>query len=402
LASSRAPLPGFTPTSRWLHQWIYYLAAGFMFAAAVSRAVLIFQDEPLLGRVIFLLAAWLLAFLADTLLSRRLPQITITCLVIEAMLILYLVLISEQDFFAFLFPLLHMQAMLKYQARSVAILIAITGLLSFLALFGQVGGLQALALALIYSAFGALMAAYIWSTRQAQVVRVQQQALVEDLQQANQRLEFHSHQQERLAAGRERQRLARELHDSVTQTIFSMTLTTQSALLLLEADPPKVAAQLDRLDQLSQSAMAEMQVLISRLALDHVNAEGFVSALRRHLDERLALDNLSVTLEVEGSQQLDPRAEAALFRIAQEALNNIIKHAQVSQASVRLHLSDPCWMEVEDLGVGFNPKQDPHESAFGMAGMRERAAGIGWNLSVDSAIGKGTRIRVEKQPQESE
>ncbi len=313
-------------------------------------------------------------------------------------MILVLLLGTRQDFFAFLFPILHMQAMRRSSPRVVGGLIALTAVLTYLSLVGAVGALQALALGLIYSALGALMSAYIWSTRRAMIVAEQQQALVGELQEANARLEFHARQQEQLAVVRERQRLGRELHDSVTQTIFSMTLTTQSALLLLERDLGKVAAQLDRLDQLAQSAMAEMQVLISRLAPQGVTAGGFVSALQRHLEERRSLDNLTVALEVEGNQRLDPLEEAGLFRIAQEALNNIVKHAGVSQAIVRLNLAEPPWMEVEDRGTGFDPQQVPGHGRMGMAGMGERAAEIGWTLRVESAPGAGTRIRVEKSP----
>ena len=115
-----------------------------------------------------------------------------------------------------------------------------------------------------------------------------------ELQKTNRQLQSYSQHVQRLAAGRERQRLARELHDSVTQTIFSMTLTTQSALLLLERDRNQVAAQLDRLNLLARNALIEMQSLISRLAPEE--AGGFVPALRKHLAERRLLEALSVDL----------------------------------------------------------------------------------------------------------
>jgi signal transduction histidine kinase len=175
-----------------------------------------------------------------------------------------------------------------------------------------------------------------------------------------------------------------------------MNLTTQSALLLLERDRPQVAAQLERLDQLAQSALAEMQVLISKLAPEARAAGGFLAALQKHLSDRLRLEALSVSLEVQGSQPLEVVEEAGLFRIAQEALNNIVKHAGTSQAVLRLHLADPFWMEIEDRGAGFDLQQVQGIRRVGLSSMRERAAGIGWNLRVDSAPGAGTRVRVEK------
>ncbi len=385
---------GLIPTNTWLRRWIYYLAAGFMFVATALRAGLIFQTT--LGRVLLIFGAWLLLFIGNSYVSRKLPWSTAIFLSLEAGLTLYSLLVSRHDFFAFLFAIIGMQAMQRYSPRVVGVLIGLAGVLTFLILRGPIGVLQALALSLSYTALGAFMAAYIWSTRQAEAAQEQQQSLVGELQEANRQLEVHARQQEQLAAVHERQRLARELHDSVTQTIFSMTLTTQSALLLLERDRAQVPAQLDRLDQLAQSALAEMQVLITHLAPQVLTGGSFVNALQRHLDERQRLDALSVELKIEGNQPLELAEEAGLFRIAQEALNNIVKHAGVSQAVVRLHFSEPTWMEIEDGGAGFNLQFSTGGGRMGLAGMRERAAEIGWTLKVDASPGEGTRIRVEK------
>jgi signal transduction histidine kinase len=394
---SAVPFPSADPNRTWLHRWIYYLTAGLLFSAAALRTYFIFKDTPYLGKALLLLAAWLLLFLGNIILSRRLAWSTILFLVLEASLILYLLVASGQDFFAILFAILGMQAMQRYSPQVVTILISICAVLTFLALVGRIGLLQALALTLIYSAVGAFMAAYIWSARRAGMAQEQEQKLVEQLRAANEQLEFHARQQEQLAAGRERQRLARELHDSVTQTIFSMTLTTQSALLLLERDPAQVTGQLDRLDQLAQSAMSEMQELISRLAPQTVSGGGLACALQSHIDERLRMNNLEVSLEVNGNGTLAPAEEAGLFRIAQEALNNVVKHAGIRQAVIRLQLDETPWMEIVDEGTGFDRQQVEGGGRMGLAGMSERAAEIGWQIGVESAPGAGTRIRVEKK-----
>ncbi len=401
LLASTNPLRQIGLKIPWLHRWIYYLAAGFMFAAAALRALIIYQDKPLLNQTLLALVVWLLLFSGSTFLSRRLPWSVPVFIVAQAGLIIFLIVTTEQDFFAFLFSLLDMQAMQRYSPRIVGGLIGLFAVVTFVVLIGPIGALQALALALIYAALGALLAAYIWSTRCAEVIREQQQALLGELQEANLQLEFHARQQEQLAAGRERQRLARELHDSVTQTIFSMTLTTQSALILMERERGLVTGQLDRLDQLTQSAMGEMQTLISRLAPETEIKGGFVSALQQHLDERRRLENLAVSLELDGVQPLDPVEEAGLFRIVQEALNNVIKHAQVQQATVRIHFSEPFWMEIEDHGAGFDPQRVQGDGRMGLMGMAERTAEIGWTLQVKSSPGSGTRIRVEKNREEN-
>lgn len=394
--TSNISLPHKGLNSTWLHRRIYYLAAGFMFAAAALRAFIIFKDGPLLDQTMLSLAAWLFLFLANMWLANRLPWISIVIFVLETSLILFLLQTTEQDFFAFLFAILSMQVMQKYSPWIMGVLIGLSAILTYLVLVGSIDALQALAMALIYAALGAFLAAYIWSTRRAAIIREQQQLLVDELQEANLRLEFHSHRQEQLAAGSERQRLARELHDSVTQTLFSMTLTTQSALLLLERDRDQVTAQLDRLDQLAQSAMSEIQLVITRMAPQAVTDGGFVAALKRHLEDRQRLDNLDVTLELEGDQPLNPAEQTGLFRISQEALNNVVKHARTSQATIRLHLTEPFWMEVEDRGDGFNTQQIRGGDHMGMAGMSDRAAEIDWVLRVKSSPRQGTCIRAEK------
>lgn len=306
-------------------------------------------------------------------------------------------LTSKQDFFACLFAILGMQAMQRYSPQTVSVLVGFSAVLTFGALYERIGFLQALALALVYTTLGAFMTAYIWSTRQAGIAQEQEQKLMQDLQHANERLEFHARRQEQLAAGRERQRLARELHDSVTQTIFSMTLTAQSALLLLKLDPSQVASQLDKLDQLAQSTMSEMQELILSLAPHAISGGDLVNALQHHLEECRRRHNLEVALEVDGNAPLHPSEETGLFRIAQEALNNIVKHANVTRATVRMHLSEPAWMEVEDRGVGFDPRQMLGSGRLGLVGMRERADEIGWCLQVASEPGAGTCVRVERR-----
>jgi signal transduction histidine kinase len=176
-----------------------------------------------------------------------------------------------------------------------------------------------------------------------------------------------------------------------------MTLTTQSALLLLERDLNRVGAQLERLNQLAQGALVEMHTLISELRPEQIVGGGLVAALRQHLNSRQFPDGLSVALEVEGDLVLPFIEEQGLFRIMQEALNNIVKHARASQASLRLHMAEPYWIEIGDDGQGFDSQQAQGAGRVGLASMRERAAEIGWILHIQSTPGEGTHIRVEKK-----
>jgi len=388
-------------SASWSYQWIFYLTAGFLFGAVVLRSLLTYRDSPVLGQLLGLLAVWLVLLIAsETVISRKWPRYFQLYLIPQIILICVLLFqpdLPEYDYFAILYAILGMQVMQRSSRRVGAIWLGLFFLLTALPL-GMIEGLfQGLTLALVYTAVNVFVGFYTLATQRAQQARAQTQALTQEVQEANAQLQAYSTQLEQLAVTRERHRLARELHDSVTQTIFSMTLTTQSALLLLDRDPNQTRAQLDRLSQLSQSALAEMRVLISELRPEKVAEGGLVAALRRHLADHRVSESLAVTLEVEGDQLLSSAEEQGLFRIAQEALNNIVKHAQASQAHIRLHLVEPSWwMEIEDQGQGFDLERARDSGHVGLSSMGERAAEIGWNLRIVTTPGAGTCVRVEK------
>ncbi len=380
-----------------LHSWVYYSTLALMFAAAALRAVLLFQTSPLFDQILILLAAFLLGCIGSMLLGGRWPLVAVLLIALEIAATLSLALASGADFFIFLFAIPCMQIMQRFSTRETAFVLVLTTVLTLVALMPSSGALFAAGMAVVFFAGTVLLVAYIRATRRASRIEAEQHALVADLQQANERLENYSRQLQDLAAGRERQRLARELHDSVTQTIFSMTLTTQSALLLLDRDRQQLAEQLERLNELTESTLAELQTLISRLAPEEVGGGRFVSDLKEHLEERRRLENLSVSFEVQGNEALGPEEEAGLFRIAQEALNNVVKHSQASEAVLQLHLLQPLWMVIEDHGIGFDTRAAQGKGTVGLESMRERAEEIGWCLEVQSSPGSGTRVRVEKE-----
>jgi signal transduction histidine kinase len=142
--------------------------------------------------------------------------------------------------------------------------------------------------------------------------------------------------------------------------------------------------------------MAEMQELIDKLKPEPAGGEGLGADLKRLAADPRYRGHLDVTVSVEGSGDLQPAEQSALLRIAQEALNNILKHARTNQATIRLGLGGDPWMEIEDRGQGFNPMQAQGMNRLGLTGMNERAAEIGWAFQIESSTGAGTRIRVEK------
>ena len=388
-----------------IYQGVVYLAAGLIYAAVLLRSFLLYRDTLVLWQVIGLLLLFLVLFLFELVVVRRGSSwfhIYLVLQTILASLLIYGPEFNEYDYFSLLLAILGMQMMQRVSTKAV-----LPWILIFLALIGYQfirinGPLEGLTRILLFGSIIIFLASYSFATRCAREATSHSLSLMQQLQAANQQLEQVADTQKKLGVVRERQRLARELHDSVTQTIFSMTLTTQSALLLLDKDSRRVGSQLERLNQLAQGAMAEMHTLISELRPEEMASGGLETALRQHIAGLHLPDGLSVTLDVEGGQDLPVPEAQGLFRIAQEALNNVSKHAKASHAGVQLHLGKPFWIEVKDDGQGFDPQHGLAGGHMGLAGMHERAEEIGWTLIIQSAPGEGTRVRVEKKYPEEE
>ncbi len=200
-----------------------------------------------------------------------------------------------------------------------------------------------------------------------------------------------------LAVVEERNRLARDLHDSVTQSLFSINLTVEATRLLLHRDTAAAEQQLLHLGERTREALAEMRNLIYSLRPAELEEQGLPVALKRW-GERVRHDHLlpvDVLVEGGGLLRLSETQERELFRIAQEALNNVVKHAGATRATVRLRASPAAIMLlVEDDGAGFDAVAPPRADAFGTRGMRERVALLGGEIAFDSRPGHGTRVLV--------
>jgi PAS domain S-box-containing protein len=206
--------------------------------------------------------------------------------------------------------------------------------------------------------------------------------------------------QARLAA-EERNRLARELHDSVSQALFSMTLQTRAAQLALERgglDPSgPLGSRLTRLRELTEGAHAEMRALIFELRPEAIREEGLIGAIRKHAGGIAARDDLPIEVEAPADHiKLPADVEEEMYRLAQEALGNVAKHAEASRAWVRLRATtaEPkeLIVEIEDDGIGFDPAV-PRPGHLGLDNMAQRAAKLGGTLDISSFPRKGTVIR---------
>jgi signal transduction histidine kinase len=393
-------------------RWLPPLTAASIFGAALLRTLLIFREPDVLTMVLSVLGVWLILLVSEPAISRKWPFhkyggfFSIYLIIQTSLICVLLVILERADFLAILFAILSMQVMQRFSPRVGWVWIGLFAPLMALSLTFAYIVSEALALTLIYTGLDIFLAFYSLAAQRAQTARAQNQKMAAELETTNHQLQAYSQQLEQLATAHERLHLARELHDSVTQTIFSMNLTTQSALVLLERDPGRVAGQLDHLNQLAQSALSEMRVLIAELRPEPVAEGGLAAALRQHLFSRSLPEGLSVSLDVEGDQSLKPAEEQGLFRIVQEAVNNVMKHSGASQAVIRLHQTEPFWIEVEDNGQGFDLKSAQTGSRpggqVGLSGMQERAAEIGWDLRVITSPGTGTRIQVRKSTGEKQ
>lgn len=203
-------------------------------------------------------------------------------------------------------------------------------------------------------------------------------------------------QAEKTAAFAERNRLARELHDSVTQSVYSVTLYAEAAARLLQGGKIEDAAEhLRELGTTAREALREMRLLIFELSPPALETGSLADALRTRLDAVEARGGVSVNFRVEGAERLSPLARQELYQIAQEALNNALKHSRAQSVRVLLRFGDrETGLEISDDGVGFDLEQAQKCGGLGLRGMRERVQRIGGILRLDSAPGGGTRISV--------
>ena len=194
----------------------------------------------------------------------------------------------------------------------------------------------------------------------------------------------------------ERQRLARELHDSVTQALYGVSLQAEAATRALTAgDTSPVAASLTEIRETTHEALGEMRLLLFELRPPLLEERGLYGALQSRLGAVESRAGLVTELQGEGAERLAPELEQELYRLAQEALNNVLKHAHARHVVVQLDVSpESAILEVADDGVGFEPSLR-NDGGFGLRGMHERAARLGGTLQVESAPGQGTRVRVE-------
>jgi PAS domain S-box-containing protein len=201
-------------------------------------------------------------------------------------------------------------------------------------------------------------------------------------------------QLEEAAASAERERIARELHDAVTQTLFSVAAISEALPRVWERDPEEARHGLEELRLLTQGALAEMRTMLLELRPAALLEHELGALLHQLADAMMGRTRMPVTANVVGDCTLPGDVRVALYRIAQEALNNISKHARASEAELDLHCeSGQARLKVCDNGLGFDADR-VRAHQLGLEIMRERAQDIGAKLNIVSRPGHGTRVEV--------
>jgi signal transduction histidine kinase len=210
---------------------------------------------------------------------------------------------------------------------------------------------------------------------------------------------------ERAAVTAERSRLARDLHDAVTQTLFSSSLIADVLPRIWQANPEEGRRRLEELRELTRGALAEMRTLLLELRPAALVDAELSDLLHQLADSITGRARVPVSVEIRGAagslfsgedqDRLPVDVKVALYRIAQESLNNVAKHAGATQATVSLQFwPDRVTLRIRDDGSGFDLESLPPES-LGLGIMRERSEAIGAELVIDSQVGQGTEIEIE-------
>jgi signal transduction histidine kinase len=393
---------------------VTYAATYLVAVGNVIRYLVSFRDDSDWS-ITLLLGGYLILLFSESILFRRNRLLTYIYFLAQVAIVSTLSRVAPGvDYWAALtFPLV-VQVMHIFPRRTgfviTGIFATITSVLLLLGLGLEVG----LPLVLIFGAVNFLLAAFIAIIREAEAAREESQKQQAELQQeVEQRAQVEealrkSEMEKAVAA--ERSRLARELHDSVTQSLYSLTLLAEAGQRMIQAEElQQIAGNQARLGEIAQQALQEMRLLVYELRPLALEREGLIGALEQRLEtvERRAGIQARVlvvgdtrtgdtdTRQGEGQVKLAPDLEEELYGIAQEALNNALKHANASRVVSSVHVTDESVaLEVADDGQGLDPRDIHDTGGLGLVSMQERAEKIGGELTIDSAPGEGTRVMV--------
>lgn len=359
----------------------------YMMVAAVFARTYLYYPTVLIPSFTLLFFLVILLLLEPVIITRRKAIWAIYLIVQIAIMVVLFLIEPDGDTFSLLLLPACMFVMRHYDQKTGWIWVGIFSLfMSIMLIYGH----QQDALALIVIFF----AAYILISSFSLIIK-QNQIAQQQLLSANKQLHRYSEQVEDLTAVNERNHLARELHDSVTQTIFSMTLITRSTLILQERTPEKVPEKLTQLQELAQNALKEMRALVTQLRPLSISDDGLLSVIEKHIEDINRRNDVHITLKAEKEDiRLDAYQQQEVFRIIQESLNNIVKHAHAKTAFVELEsMGGQFKIMISDDGRGFDPQIPIQDHVnFGLESMRQRADELNGMLNIETQLNAGTKV----------
>jgi signal transduction histidine kinase len=204
-------------------------------------------------------------------------------------------------------------------------------------------------------------------------------------------------QNRNLAVVEERNRIARELHDSVSQNLFGISLNLKTLKYLLNRDPKKAVSTIEQLQEMVAEIQSEMRLMIYELQPAALSEKGFFEALENLAGLFKARYNLEINCHFTGEEdRLDNKRQLMFYRILQESLNNVARHANARKVKVLLEAKNGRGqLTVKDDGKGFDLAEINEEKHLGVRGMRERVNEVGGEFWIESALGKGTKVFVK-------
>lgn len=377
-----------------------YVINILMLAATAGRGILLALEthNDFLWFIVGLLVLYGLLLFTDLAIYRRFSSYLIYYFAIQAGIVIILLLLPlypfdspiTTDFFALLFIPLFVQAIFYFpKPVSYYWTIALT-VASVTALHVQYGLSDGIKFSLTYIlgyAMICLLAIFYLNAEEAK----------EELNKANRKLQEYATKIETLAITEERNRLARDLHDSVTQSLYSLTLFAEAASEELAAEElDTVGNHLKELRQTARQALQEMRLMIFELRPPELDEKGLALALQERLEAVESRAGIETSIKVGFTERLNSNLELGLYSIAREAMNNILKHSQATKVVIMLAKEDGIvTLEISDNGIGLDDSEENFNSGLGIKGMKERANQIGASLYLERRPEGGTRLRVE-------
>ena len=381
---------------------ITYVTTYLLIVAGIIRYVIRFRDYRFWS--ISLLVGYLILLFSGTFFIRGKRRSTYIYLLVQTAIICTLSLITpDADYWSALFVPLVVKVMHNFPQRSGYLITGIfTVIMAILMLLGP-GFEVGVPLIFIngvgyflFAAFIAMIREAVTARREAEVARDKSEKQQAELQSAHRQLQSHAARAEELAVLQERNRLARELHDSVTQSLYSLTLFSHAARRMAEnIGDNKLERQIEQIGNTAVKTLKEMRLLVYELQPPELKKEGLIRALRQRLEAVEGRSGVEARLVVNELVRLPRSVEQELYRITNEALNNALKHAAANSATVYLQqLDDRVELEVVDDGIGFEPETVRDHGGMGLESIRQRARQLGGEVTICSAPGEGTSVKV--------